>query len=68
MKTSLKPIAILLAAAVSVTLFSSCVTTSKEKEHTYIYDDPKEGVTTQPWVRPESYEGNPFGSSVPQSR
>lgn len=69
MKSSLKFLAILLASASAVVTFSSCATT-QEKKHVYIYDeDPEDTVNVQPWTRPSNeFDGNPFGSSVPQSR
>lgn len=66
MKTSIKSLSTLLASLAAAATFSSCVTTP-EKEHVYQFDDPADDVSQLPFSRPESFEGNPFGS-LPQSR
>ena len=65
MQSFTKFLAIILSSAAAVVLFSSCVTTP-EKTHVYDYGD-NDDVSNQPWVRPESFEGNPMGN-MPQSR
>jgi hypothetical protein len=68
MKTSIKSLSILLASLAAAATFSSCVTTP-EKKHVYQFDDPADGEVSQlPFSRPQSFEGNPFGSNTPQSR
>ena len=65
MKSFTKYLAIILSAAAAAVLCSSCVTTP-EKNHVYDYGH-EEDVSNQPWVRPESFEGNAMGN-MPQSR
>ena len=65
MKSVTKFLAIALAAAGSLLFLPSCVTTP-EKAHVYDYGKDDE-VSKLPHTRPESFEGNPFGS-MPQTR
>jgi hypothetical protein len=54
-----------LFAVLAVAFLPSCLT-MPEKKHVYDYGNDG-NVDPKPFTRPESYEGNPFGGSMPQS-